>query len=472
MIFSIHQCFRLSWLRVKSIRFGLMVLLLLLLVLASDHHAALAQGSTGPNNTPGSNSGAANPADMYNTMMYSCWVCPISAMMVDVAYEMGQAMFDFLGGNVRRLIAIIIALWVLLQAGKLLMPFGALDSVGGMANKIAARLAITLLVLTALDVRFGFNFFNDYFFTPAISVGMRGGHAMLEAVFGGSDPMIVLQAPYDQFNPLRKPLRTVKSGSGTTTEAVVGPEGQVLECGNIRFDGSTKDEKKANVKNALNCQFYALQRAVGVGIVAGISSMQKIQWTLPPKGWDWLLAGFVMTLIYGLGALLVGLFMITYLFRWLFIAVIAPLAIAAYALPIGRAPLKICISGLIHSAIGFIMINALIAISIAMLSVGFTQSLGSKPGSSAPTDGGAVVTDIIAGPLSGQGNSNSFAAPGYWIMLTAGIVLIMFARRIDDWAGQYVQGSFTVDIGKEMAEEAVSKGKMGAAGAFGMLKKI
>jgi hypothetical protein len=468
MTTAIHQCFRLSWLRVKSIRFGLMVLLLMLL-LGSDPHAALAQGSTGPNNTPGTNSGAANPADMYNLMMYSCWICPISAMMVDVAYEMGQAMFDFLGGNVRRLIAIIIALWVLLQAGKLLMPFGALDSVGGMANKIAARLAITLLVLTALG---NFNFFNDYFFNPAISVGMRGGHAMLEAVFGGSDPMIVLQAPYDQFNPLRKPLRTVKSGSGTTTEAVVGPEGQVLECGNIRFDGSTKDEKKANVKNALNCQFYALQRAVGVGIVAGISSMQKIQWTLPPKGWDWLLAGFVMTLIYGLGALLVGLFMITYLFRWLFVAVIAPLAIAAYALPIGRAPLKICISALIHSAIGFIMINALIAISIAMLSVGFTQSLGSKPGTSAPTDGGAVVTDIIAGPLSGQGNSNSFAAPGYWIMLTAGIVLIMFARRVDDWAGQYVSGSFTVDIGKEMAEEAISKGKMGAAGAFGMLKKI
>lgn len=468
MIFSIHQCFRLSWLRVKSIRFGLMVLLLMLL-LGSDPHAALAQGSTGPNNTPGTNSGAANPADMYNTMMYSCWVCPISAMMVDVAYEMSQAMFTFLGSGVKKLIAIIIALWVLLQAGKLLMPFGALDSVGGMANKIAARLGITLLVLTALG---NFNFFNDYFFNPAISVGMRGGHAMLEAVFGGSDPMIVLQAPYDQFNPLRKPLRTVKSGSGTTTEAVVGPEGKVLECGNIRFDGSTKEEKKANVKNALNCQFYALQRAVGVGIVAGISSMQKIQWTLPPKGWDWLLAGFVMTLIYGLGALLVGLFMITYLFRWLFVAVIAPLAIAAYALPIGRAPLKICISALIHSAIGFIMINALIAISIAMLSVGFTQSLGSKPGTSAPTDGGAVVTDIIAGPLSGQGNSNSFAAPGYWIMLTAGIVLIMFARRVDDWAGQYVSGSFTVDIGKEMAEEAISKGKMGAAGAFGMLKKI
>lgn len=468
MIFSIHQCFRLSWLRVKSIRFGLMVLLLMLL-LGSDPHAALAQGSTGPNNTPGTNSGAANPADMYNTMMYSCWVCPISAMMVDVAYEMSQAMFTFLGSGVKKLIAIIIALWVLLQAGKLLMPFGALDSVGGMANKIAARLGITLLVLTALG---NFNFFNDYFFNPAISVGMRGGHAMLEAVFGGSDPMIVLQAPYDQFNPLRKPLRTVKSGSGTTTEAVVGPEGQVLECGNIRFDGSTKEEKKANVKNALNCQFYALQRAVGVGIVAGISSMQKFQWGTPPKAWDWWLAGFVMTLIYGLGALLVGLFMITYLFRWLFVAVIAPLAIAAYALPIGRAPLKICISALIHSAIGFIMINALIAISIAMLSVGFTQSLGSKPGTSAPTDGGAVVTDIIAGPLSGQGNSNSFAAPGYWIMLTAGIVLIMFARRVDDWAGQYVSGSFTVDIGKEMAEEAISKGKMGAAGAFGMLKKI
>lgn len=444
---------------------AIMVLLLLLIC----HQPAMAQGSTGPNSTPGTNSGAATPADMYNTMMYSCWACPISAMMVDVAYGMGNAMFTFLGGAVTRLIAIALALWLLFQAGKLMMPFGAMDSVAGLANKIATRLAITLMVLAALG---SFDFFNKYFFEPAISFGMRGGHAMLETVFGGSDPLIVLNAPYDQFNPLRKPLRTIKSASGTTTEAVVGPEGQVLDCANINFGGSNLDEKKANVKNALNCQFYALQRAVGVGIVAGISSMQKIQWGAPPKGWDWLLAGIVMTLVYGFGALIVGLYMITYLFRWMFVAVIAPLAIAAYALPFGRAPAKICISALIHSAIGFIMINGLVAISIAMLSVGFTQSLGSKPGASAPTDGGAVVTDIIAGPLSGQGNSNSFAAPGYWIMLAAGIVLIMFARRVEEWAGQYVTGTFSADIGQSMVEEAVSKGKMGAAGAFGMLKKI
>jgi hypothetical protein len=125
--------------------------------------------------------------------------------------------------------------------------------------------------------------------------------------------------------------------------------------------------------------------------------MRKIQWGTPTKGWDWWLAGIVMTLVYGFGALIVGLYMITYLFRWMFVAVIAPLAIGLRpALWAGAR--KICISALIHSAIGFIMINGLVAISIAMLSVGFTQSLGSKPGASAPTDGGAVVTDIIAGP--------------------------------------------------------------------------
>jgi hypothetical protein len=57
-------------------------------------------------------------------------------------------------------------------------------------------------------------------------------------------------------------------------------------------------------------------------------------------------------------------------------------------------------------------------------------------------------------------------------MLAAGIVLIMFARRVEEWAGQYVTGTFSADMWPVHGGGGGLQRKMGAAGAFGMLKKI
>jgi hypothetical protein len=221
----------------------------------------------------------------------------------------------------------------------------------------------------------------------------------------------------------------------------------------------------------LNCQFYSLQRAIGVGVVAGIASMQKMQWGTPPTGWDWLLSGFLMMLLYGTAGLLVGLYMITYLYRWMFIAVVSPLAIAGFAFPITRKPAKLCIHGLIHSAIGFMMISLLVNICIAMLSVSFGEALGASTVKSTPADGSEVVTKMM-GSLEAAGDANSFASGSYWLMMASGVILLMFARKIENWSSQYIEGSFSVDVGGDLVGEAVKSAKMAQSGLMGMVKKL
>jgi hypothetical protein len=116
---------------------------------------------------------------MYTTMMYSCWACPISAMMVDVAYGNGvrPPCLPFWGGAVTRLIAIALRLMAVVSGGQADDALWCDGQRGGAGHEIATRLAITLMVLAALG---SFDFFNKYFFEPAISFGMRGGHAMLK----------------------------------------------------------------------------------------------------------------------------------------------------------------------------------------------------------------------------------------------------------------------------------------------------
>jgi hypothetical protein len=48
----------------------------------------------------------------------------------------------------------------------------------------------------------------------------------------------------------------------------------------------------------------------------------------------------------------------------------------------------------------------------------------------------------------------------------------MFARKIENWSSQYIEGSFSVDVGGDLVGEAVKSAKMGQSGLMGMVKKL
>jgi hypothetical protein len=451
---------------------GLLVMLLGAWLMGSST-AAVAQTTPPPSSSSPTQptKSQITAADMYNLLMYSCWVCPISAMIVDLSFSLGENMHDFFGDPLKKLVGVFLALWLLFHAAKLMMPFGSMDGAAGMFNQIAARLVLVSMVLAALN---SFDFFDEYIFKPTVWAGVRSTSVVTEVLFkptvdsngNAVDPILVLTPPWDQFDPTKSPTRSVKQPSGSyTTQPVPAPEGGNITCSNFNFTTT------AGIKMVLNCQFYALQRAIGVGVVAGIASMQKMQWGTPPTGWDWLLSGFLMMLLYGTAGLLVGLYMLTYLFRWMFIAVVSPLAIAGFAFPITRKPAKLCIHGLIHSAIGFMMISLLVNICIAMLSVSFGEALGASTVKSTPADGSEVVTKMM-GSLEAAGDANSFASGSYWLMMASGVILLMFARKIENWSSQYIEGSFSVDVGGDLVGEAVKSAKMGQSGLMGMVKKL
>jgi hypothetical protein len=117
------------------------------------------------------------------------------------------------------------------------------------------------------------------------------------------------------------------------------------------------------------------------------------------------------------------------------------------------------------------MMNALVAICIAMLSVSFGEALGASTVKSTPADGSEVVTKMM-GSLEAAGDANSFASGSYWLMMASGVILLMFARKIENWSSQYIEGSFSVDVGGDLVGEAVKSAKMGQSGLMGMVKKL
>ncbi|MFN8818775.1 MAG: hypothetical protein ACK5WY_02090, partial [Holosporaceae bacterium] len=90
------------------------------------------------------------PVSSYLPGMTACWLCPLFEVVFDTSVEYANAMFAILAPALRNILALALAVWLLLEAIKLLLPFGPADASKKLANAVVARLGLTLVVLTSL----------------------------------------------------------------------------------------------------------------------------------------------------------------------------------------------------------------------------------------------------------------------------------------------------------------------------------
>jgi hypothetical protein len=65
------------------------------------------------------------PVSSYLRGMTACWLCPLFEVVFDTSVEYANAMFAILAPALRNILALALAVWLLLEAIKLLLPFGA-----------------------------------------------------------------------------------------------------------------------------------------------------------------------------------------------------------------------------------------------------------------------------------------------------------------------------------------------------------
>ncbi len=120
----------------------------------------------------------------------ACATCDIIEKMVAVTGELGEKVYNGIQKGTVGLLSVSVALWIALQVGKLLFPFGPLDRVTGIFNGIVTRLGITLIVGTML---LSFGSYWKYIYAPVIVSGANYTGTILAKANGivvGTDSQI------------------------------------------------------------------------------------------------------------------------------------------------------------------------------------------------------------------------------------------------------------------------------------------
>ncbi|MBM3603072.1 MAG: hypothetical protein FJX22_04780, partial [Alphaproteobacteria bacterium] len=203
------------------------------------------------------------PEDIINT----CWSCSFFAIVFDAAYEIGYHVNRSpLVTRLQNIIAILVALYLLWIALRLLFPFGAFGGVKQDGNGLVLQLGMVVIALMALKSNNAF--YEDYFLTPIIATGVDVGQASLNASLegvggiGGDKYKIQIPPNNDGDCDIVQPATTTGGGVASFRLNAPAPP-SVMEL----------NPKVLKARNKLICQMDSIQKTIGVGALIGVSGI-------------------------------------------------------------------------------------------------------------------------------------------------------------------------------------------------------
>ncbi|MBM3602556.1 MAG: type IV secretion system protein, partial [Alphaproteobacteria bacterium] len=320
------------------------------------------------------------PVSSYLPGMTACWLCPLFEVVFDTSVEYANAMFVILAPALRNILALALAVWLLLEAIKLLLPFGPADESKKLGNAVVARLGLTLLVLTSLSQM---SVVWDYGYTPIMSFLLDYGSGIQNQV---------------QDSILKKQPAAMLGNSVDDCPTTVSGQRQIQG-----LTGSVKDNPTV-VSKAISCQMANMQKALGVvpmlgfqafkssatvftgdtratfGVIADFVVLSKNQMWYMLVNMDVIIGAVLVILAFGLLLILLPIYMIDAVIQLAIVFMVSPFLVASAIYPKTRKAFDKGVRTVAQSLMTLLVLGVVIAFVLAMMNSMLNNVVKAVPG--------------------------------------------------------------------------------------------
>jgi hypothetical protein len=380
------------------------------------------------------------PVSSYLPGMTACWLCPLFEVVFDSSVEYANAMFKELAPALRKILALALAVWLLLEAIKLLLPFGPADGAKKIGNAVVSRLGLTLLVLTTLS---NMNVVWDYGYGPVMSFLMDYGSGIQKQVQDRISPNLM--------------------GSATDCPSTIA--GQRALQGKT---GSINDNPSV-VSKAMSCQLDRIQKSLGVlpmlgfqafkssatvftgetqarfGLVADFAVLTQNQMWYLLMNLDVIIGSILVMLAFGLLLILLPIYMIDAVIQLGIVMMISPFLVASGIYPKTRRAFEKGVRTVAQSMMTLLILGVVVAFVIAMTDSMLTNVVKAVPGLD------KVGNVYNASELIKQVDSNDgkkaiqdlirITKPYFWVLMAVAVLGIQMLGKAASVSGYLIGGS-------------------------------
>lgn len=242
-------------------------------------------------------------------LINACMGCEIIAKLLEISDTYGQKIFKTLQNAMLGLLGVFAVVWALFHVAKIYTPFTPMAQMNNLNNMVVSRLGVVFLV--GLFLGSYANFWN-YIYAPIVVSGMQTAGMI---------------------------ANTASQGTGMS--------GMVSEfCGDFSDAGA---DGKAMAK-AAKCLLGGMQATIGGVLMQALQTLWEGGQTGPIGFIIMLLSAAPVVWFFGKLYLLFPLRAADVIIRWLLLAMLSPLVIAAFVLPGMRSITITTLKGLIQSS--------------------------------------------------------------------------------------------------------------------------
>jgi hypothetical protein len=392
-----------------------------------------------------SSSSSGSISQLVSNINGGCWGCGTFNTIGAIGLDFADKAFTSLASGLTKLIGLFMALWVLLFAAKLFLPFGSPGS--SHWNMGAAKLFKLLFVLAFLQSS---GPFWDYIFTPVIStaLGLAAQLATVgdsyEGLYGKTE-----SAPQPQGNGTNNTIVDYCTGtppdtkvalSSTTSQALTALE--QMDCPLARIESQ-----------------YAKGIMIGVAVIGQTGCNKSWLSSLLPSSstLSYLVAGCILIALFGFGYLVFPFLLLDVLMRVALVAITSPLAIASILF---KPTEKIAVRSLWSLAqCGLtLMFGAAIAgIGRAMMAYILSQ----LPNAPSSLGSWSDLTTALDQSCT-SGFHIDFSSAAFYMLCGTAILMIFMMRRATSLAAELT--GIAGGVGANAAGAAIAGAVAGAAG--------
>ena len=267
-----------------------------------------------------------------------CWSCKLVQAITRVADELGNQTFTLLRQSLIGLLSAMLGIYLVYNAVRVLTPFGPVSSIAGVFSQITLLTGTVLLIIALLG---GMSFYWNFIYRPVLTGSMNASMAILNSA-------------------------------------------NALPAKQCNYSGLT--EKDVSTSLALAGQITCITRAindtiatgirVGWGMIVGSGEQQKKESFSLGNPLTYV-NGLKILLLWVSGFILIGVFIYATLaflwvvldvvYRWTFVSILSPLAIAAFAFPETRKFSTFATRGLMESFIALILSSIVAALTFKLI---------------------------------------------------------------------------------------------------------
>lgn len=360
----------------------------------------------------GSSDGGTSTGQLLSSLFQGCWACGVFNTISAIGLSYADTVFSQLAGGMTLLIGLFMALWFLLFAAKLFLPFGPPGA--SHWNMGSSKLLKLIFVLAFLQTS---GPFWDYIFIPIMSTGLGMASQMATAA--------------DKYEPGK--TETVPNGTIDYCSSQV-PDPNVPDMGDTAKRGLQALEQ-------MDCPLSRIQSQFGKGIMIGVATMSQMGCSSTSKWWNvlpgfgalyYLVAGLILVGVFLFGFLVFPFLLIDVLARVVLVAATSPLAIASILFKPTQRIAERAIWSLAQAGLT-LMFGAAIA-GIGKASISYILLQLPQTGEGKLTDWSSLQSAIENSCSAGF--QINFFSSSFYMLVGTGLITIFMMRRASSLASE------------------------------------